>query len=76
MTKVIYTGYFVNDVQKLLDEVPIALSGDNVKIYAHHLTKEFRPAKRIDGLSVGTSKTIYAYGQVVTEHIQAILIRD
>lgn len=76
MTKVIYTGYFVNDSQDLLQKVPIALTGNTVKVYAHHLTKEFRPADGIDRLSVGTVKTVYVYGQVITNDVQVILIRD
>jgi hypothetical protein len=76
MAEVIYTGYFVNDIQGLLRKVPVALTGSTVKVHAHHLTKEFRPANGISGLSLGSTKTLYAYGQAITDHIQAILIRD
>jgi hypothetical protein len=76
MAKVVYTGYFVNDTEELLRRVPIVLTGDTVKVYAHHLTKEFHPSDGVRGIDIGVVKTLYAYGQVITDQIQTVLIRD
>lgn len=74
--KVIYTAYFVDDPAKLLNSIPVALSGGDVKVFAHHVTKAFRPPEGLVGTVLGRKQTLNVIGEVVTDRIQAVLANN
>ncbi len=76
MSQIIYTAYFVKDPQKLLSQIPSRITGTNVKTYAHHLTKEFRPKSGLKHINPGHQKTVYAFAQVVTDRTHCVLVKS
>lgn len=76
MTNVIYTGYFVDDPQQLLMQAPVQLKGSDLKVHAHHVTKEFRPRNRLGNVQLGRKVLLTVYAQVINDKVQAVLVRS
>lgn len=74
--RVVYTGHFLMDSEELLTRLPSRLNGENTKIYAHHVTKEFRPQNGIQGIEPGRKRTLLLTGYVVAEGIHAAIVES
>jgi hypothetical protein len=71
-----YTAYFVDDQKALLRNIPPRLTGKDVRIHAHHVTKEYRPKNGVDGIILGQKKIMYAFAQVITDRVHTVLVKD
>jgi len=74
--KVIYTGYFVDDPGGLLEQVPPRITSEGARVFAHHVTREFRPANGVEGITPGRERTFMAVGQVVTAEVHVLLVES
>lgn len=74
--QVVYTGHFVDDPAALLAQHPPQLQGEDVRIYAHHVTREFRPPTGIQGVEVGRKRVLHGVGYVATPELHALLVED
>jgi len=72
--KVIYTGHFVEDQDKLLNDIPPLIADEGAKVHAHHVTKEFRPKNGIESIEPGKRRTLMAIGYVAAEGVHAVLV--
>lgn len=73
---VIYTGHFVDEPSKLLDALPPRINSDGSRVYAHHVTKEFKPDFGLEGVEIGTRRTIFAIGQLCVEGVHVALVES
>jgi len=76
MTRVIYTGYFVNNPDELIKHVPVRLRGADVKLFAHHVTKSFRPPEGLSGTIIGRKYTLRVYAEVITDRVHVMLVES
>lgn len=74
--RVVYTGHFVEESDKLLAQIPPMITGEGSKLYAHHVTNEFKPANGKEGIIPGRRRTLHAIGQVAAGGVHAILVVD
>lgn len=75
MKNIIYTAYFVENQSDLIANIGVRKLVDSpIRVHAHHVTKEFRPKNGLTGVKVGERRKLYAYAQVVTGNIHAVLV--
>jgi len=71
---IIYTGHFVREPDELLAKVPPQITGEGSRVYAHHVTKQFRPENGAEDVTPGRLRTVRAIGQVAAEGVHALLV--
>lgn len=73
---VIYTGEFVKDPNALLEQLTPHDFGEGTKVFAHHLTREFKPEEGAEGIVHGKESTLRAIGHVVSKElgIHAVIV--
>ncbi len=66
----------MNDPDALVKQVSIKLKVVDLKVFAHHITKSFRPPEGLNGTIVGRKHTVSVYAEVLTDRIQTVLVED
>ena len=67
--KIIYTAYFIDDVEKLKEIFPPV----HPNIFYHHSTIEFRPID-ISNLEIGKKEKVKVTGRLTTDNVDVLLV--
>ena len=72
---IVYSGHFVDEPDELATKVGGKLTGDDAITHAHHVTHTYKP-EGLDGIKLGTKRTLHITGEVVTDRVHAVTVES